>query len=74
MKALDGHRAHLAHIQFHSYGGSADQTGELRLAGRPAGRLREHPPELTVDVGQVLFGETTSMTADGAGRASSWRT
>ena len=45
MQALDGHRVHMAHIQFHSYGGSADQTGRLRADGRPAGRLRQHPRE-----------------------------
>jgi len=63
MKALDGRRGHLAHVQFHSYG------------GRPSGLFTSHVrelaeyvnthPNLTVDVGQVLFGDTTSMTADG---------
>ncbi len=65
MRALDGHRAHLAHVQFHSYGGTADQTGEFgSMVGPLADYLNAHAG-LTVDVGQVLFGETTSMTADG---------
>ncbi len=63
MTALDGHRAHLAHIQFHSYG------GDLRTMDSQVGRLADYintHRSLTVDVGQVMFGETTSMTADGA--------
>ncbi len=63
MKALEGRRGHLAHVQFHSYGG--------RPGGLFASRVRELAeyvnthPNLTVDVGQVLFGDTTSMTGDG---------
>ncbi len=68
MDALDGRRAHLAHVQFHSYGmlhGAKSVGGGLcsdvpRLAERFASR-----PELTLDVGQVLFGNTMAMTADG---------
>jgi formylmethanofuran dehydrogenase subunit A len=66
MKALDGHRAHLAHIQFHSYGGSADDTRSFESQTRALAEYVNTHPKLTVDVGQVLFGETTSMTADGA--------
>ncbi len=65
-KALEGHRAHLAHIQFHSYGGSIDKPG--RISSRVpelADYINTHK-NLTVDVGQVVFGDTTSMTADGA--------
>ena len=65
LQALDGHRAHLAHIQFHSYGGSADDVGSIdSQVPLLADYLNAHPG-LTVDVGQVLFGDTTSMTADG---------
>jgi formylmethanofuran dehydrogenase subunit A len=66
MAALDGHRAHLAHVQFHSYGG---EPGDLRKMDSQVGMLADHlnaHRSLTVDVGQVIFGETTSMTADGA--------
>ena len=66
MRALDGHRAHLAHIQFHSYGGTPTDLGRMdSQAGPLADYLNAHP-NLSVDVGQVMFGETTSMTADGA--------
>lgn len=63
MRALEGRRAHFAHAQFHAYG----DDGE----GRPvsaARRLVEHVnrhPEISLDVGQVMFGEATTMTADG---------
>jgi formylmethanofuran dehydrogenase subunit A len=65
MRVLDGRRAHLTHIQFHSYGGGPDDQGTFRShVPRLADHVNAHP-ELTVDVGQVLFGETTSMTGDG---------
>jgi len=65
MKALDGSRAHLAHIQFHSYGGTPDQAGDFDSQVAPLAEYVDAHPNLTVDVGQVMFGETTSMTADG---------
>ena len=66
MQALEGRRAHLTHIQFHSYGGDAGRSGQR--SARKVPELAEYVnahPNLTVDVGQVLFGETTSMTGDG---------
>lgn len=65
MKAVEGARLHLAHIQFHSYGGSPDQTGDFDSQVAPLADYVDSHPNLTVDVGQVMFGETTSMTADG---------
>lgn len=62
MRAVDGCRAHFAHIQFHSYGGEP--------GGRPTSRSREliehlnAHPELSADVGQVMFGDVMTMTAD----------
>src|ERR671915_220179 len=62
LDTLEGRRAHLAHLQFHAYGG--------RPGGRPRSRapelaehLNEHP-ELSADVGQVMFGPAMTMTAD----------
>lgn len=69
MKSLDGMRAHLTHIQFHSYGrgdqlgGDSEGTTLLSQAQPLADYINSHP-NLTVDVGQVLFGQTTSMTGD----------
>ena len=66
MQALDGHRAHLAHIQFHSYGGDPTDLSRMDSQVGPLADYLNNHPNLTVDVGQVMFGETTSMTADGA--------
>jgi formylmethanofuran dehydrogenase subunit A len=66
MQALDGLRAHLTHIQFHSYaGGDADETSFGSRVEPLADYINAHP-ELTVDVGQVLFGDTISLTGDSA--------
>ncbi|QEH37335.1 Formyltransferase/hydrolase complex Fhc subunit A [Aquisphaera giovannonii] len=66
MKVLEGRRAHLAHVQFHSYGGSADDPSSMDSQVGPLADYLNSHPNLSADVGQVLFGETTSMTADGA--------
>jgi formylmethanofuran dehydrogenase subunit A len=65
MRALEGRRAHLTHIQFHSYGGGPDDQGSFRSHVPELADYVNAHPNLTVDVGQVLFGETTSMTGDG---------
>lgn len=65
MQALESHRGHITHIQFHSYGGGdADETTFNSKVVPLAEYVNSHP-NVTVDVGQVLFGETTSMTGDG---------
>lgn len=64
MRALEGHRAHLTHIQFHSYGGGeGDENTFNSKTARLADYVNSHA-NVTVDVGQVLFGDTTSMTGD----------
>ena len=66
LRALDGHRVHLAHVQFHSYGEAEEKSNAF---GSKVAELAEYVnahERVSVDVGQVLFGETTSMTADGA--------
>jgi formylmethanofuran dehydrogenase subunit A len=65
MEALEGRRAHLTHIQFHSYGGDANDQGKFCSRVPQLAEYVNSHPNLSVDVGQVLFGETTSMTADG---------
>jgi len=62
LRTLEGRRAHLAHLQFHAYGG--------KPGGRPRSKAPEIAeylgahPELSADVGQVMFGPATTMTAD----------
>ena len=63
MQALEGRRAHFAHVQFHSYGGEPGGLPTSRAA-ELVDYVSAHP-NLSVDVGQVLFGDTTSMTGDG---------
>jgi formylmethanofuran dehydrogenase subunit A len=65
MHALEGRRAHLTHIQFHSYGGDANDQGKFSSKVPELAEYVNQHANLTVDVGQVLFGETTSMTGDG---------
>jgi formylmethanofuran dehydrogenase subunit A len=62
MRTLSGRQAHFAHLQFHSYGGRPG--GQMRSR---APELLEHlaaHPEITADVGQVMFGPAVTTTAD----------
>ncbi|MBX9788921.1 MAG: formylmethanofuran dehydrogenase subunit A [Pirellulales bacterium] len=63
LKHLEGHRAHIAHSQYHAYGGDdwdtiCSQTAQL------ADYFNSHP-HITTDAGAVLFGDTVTITADG---------
>jgi formylmethanofuran dehydrogenase subunit A len=63
MKVLEGRRAHLAHLQFHAYGG--DDWHTMRSE---ASRLADYfntQPNLTTDAGAILFGNAVTITADG---------
>lgn len=64
MRALAGRRAHFTHLQFHAYAG-----GDGKPWSSGARTLIEYVnghPEVTCDVGQVMFGPATTVTADGA--------
>jgi formylmethanofuran dehydrogenase subunit A len=63
LRELEGQRVHLAHVQFHSYGG-ADWPHFTSGASAVAEYVNAHP-NVTVDVGQVVFGDATTITADG---------
>jgi formylmethanofuran dehydrogenase subunit A len=63
MKALEDRRGHLTHVQFHSYGGEPGGLFQSKTADLVE-YVNTHP-NLSVDVGQVMFGDTTSMTGDG---------
>lgn len=65
MKALEGHRGHLTHIQFHSYGGGEGDESTFGSKVAPLADYVNQHPHISVDVGQILFGDTTSMTGDG---------
>lgn len=62
MQALEGRRAHFTHLQFHAYGRTPD--GQIASGARPLIDYIDAHPELSIDVGQVMFGPATTMTAD----------
>jgi formylmethanofuran dehydrogenase subunit A len=64
MRALDGRRAHFTHLQFHSYGGERGKSWSS--AARQIAEYVNAHPDITGDVGQVMFGDATTLTADGA--------
>ncbi|MDX1962312.1 MAG: formylmethanofuran dehydrogenase subunit A [Pirellulales bacterium] len=66
MRTLAGLPAHLTHIQFHSYSGGVGDEGSFGSGVGPLVDWFNSHPELSVDVGQALFGPTISMTGDSA--------
>ncbi len=62
MRALAGQRAHFTHLQFHSYGG-APGKGWASAAREVIEYVNAHA-EVSVDIGQVMFGPATTVTAD----------
>ena len=63
MKVLEGNRAHMAHLQFHAYGGDDWHTMRSEAA-QVADYFNAHK-NLTCDAGAVLFGNAVTITADG---------
>jgi formylmethanofuran dehydrogenase subunit A len=63
MKVLEGNRAHLAHLQYHAYGG--DDWFTMRSESARIAEEFNARKNLTTDAGAVLFGNTVTITADG---------
>jgi formylmethanofuran dehydrogenase subunit A len=64
MRTMSGRQAHFAHLQFHCYGG---RPGGRAVTSSRAPELIDYlasHPEITADVGQVMFGPAVTMTAD----------
>jgi formylmethanofuran dehydrogenase subunit A len=62
IRAVEGMRMHLTHIQFHSYGTEGDRkfsSGAAEIA-----EAVNDNPNISVDVGQVLFGQTVTTSGD----------
>jgi formylmethanofuran dehydrogenase subunit A len=59
MQALSGRRAHFTHLQFHAYGGPGWSSAAVPLIEY----VNTHE-EVSVDVGQVMFGPAMTITAD----------
>jgi formylmethanofuran dehydrogenase subunit A len=66
MRATAGRRAHFTHLQFHSYASAAEtKTVGWRSGARDVIEYLNAHPEASGDVGQVMFGPATTLTADG---------
>ena len=63
MQAVEGRRAHFTHLQFHAYG--TEEKGGWRSGARELIEYVNAHPHVTGDVGQVMFGAATTLTADG---------
>jgi formylmethanofuran dehydrogenase subunit A len=63
MKRLEGNRAHMAHLQYHAYGG--DDWPTIRSESAAVADYFNAHKNLTTDAGAVLFGNTVTITADG---------
>ncbi len=63
IEALEGRRAHFCHLQFLSYAGKPG--GIPRSGAAEVARAVNEHPNITVDVGQIVFGDATTMTSDG---------
>jgi formylmethanofuran dehydrogenase subunit A len=62
IRAAEGLPIHLTHIQFHSYGIGGDRhfdSGAARIA-----ELLKQNPNVSIDVGQVMFGATCTASGD----------
>lgn len=60
--AAEGMPLHLTHVQFHSYGTEGDKkfsSGAARIA-----EAVNKNPNISIDVGQVMFGQTVTASAD----------
>jgi formylmethanofuran dehydrogenase subunit A len=62
MAAAEGLPLHLAHLQFYSYG-TEGKRGFSSAATRLA-ELVNATPEITIDIGQVMFGQTVTISSD----------
>lgn len=62
IRGLEGLRAHLTHVQFHSYGTEGDHkfsSGAAAIA-----EAINANPNISLDVGQIMFGRTITESGD----------
>ncbi len=62
IEAAAGLPIHITHAQFHSYGNGGPK-GFSSAAAELAELLRKHP-HVTIDVGQIMFGQTVTISGD----------
>lgn len=63
LKHLEGQRAHIAHSQFHAYGG--EDWESMRSETAQLAEFFNANPDITTDAGAILFGDTITISADG---------
>ncbi|MET0313821.1 MAG: formylmethanofuran dehydrogenase subunit A [Hansschlegelia sp.] len=62
IEATEGMPLHMTHVQFHSYGTEGDKkfsSGAAKIA-----EAVNKNPNISIDVGQVMFGQTVTASAD----------
>jgi formylmethanofuran dehydrogenase subunit A len=62
IEAVEGLRLHLTHLQFHAYGSEGDRrmsSGATQIA-----EAVNRNPNISIDVGQVIFGQTVTASGD----------
>ena len=62
MTAAEGLPIHLTHIQFHSYGTEGDH--KFSSAACQIAEAINNQPNITADVGQIMFGQTITASGD----------
>ena len=62
IKAMEGLPVHMTHIQFHSYGTEGDKHFSSGAAA--VAEAVNANPNVSIDVGQVLFGQTCTASGD----------
>lgn len=60
--ALDGLPGHLTHVQFHSYGKEGPK--KFSSAALELAQAVDANPNVSIDVGQILFGQTVTASGD----------
>jgi formylmethanofuran dehydrogenase subunit A len=60
--ALEGLPAHLTHVQFHTYG--TEGPKKFSSAALQLAEAVNANPQLSIDVGQILFGQTVTASGD----------
>ncbi|MCS6877829.1 MAG: formylmethanofuran dehydrogenase subunit A [Geminicoccaceae bacterium] len=62
IRAMEGRRIHLTHLQFHAYGSEGPRR--FSSAAPAIAELVNACPNVSLDVGQVMFGQTVTASAD----------
>ena len=62
IEAAEGRPVHLTHVQFHSYGREGDR--KFSSAAAQVAEAVNLNANLSIDVGQVMFGQTVTASAD----------